>query len=102
MHGEKSTGWGNLCFPEYKLALEYDGSGHGDQDVNYQLESQIALEKGLELNFITTYPDMKDFCIFRVTYEIPSYIKNQIWLNQGIAVRYNGIKYIRESTSIIL
>ena len=35
----------NLYFHEYKLAIEVDELGHNDKNIDYEIETQRALEK---------------------------------------------------------
>ena len=50
-----------LYFHEYKLAIEDDELGHNDRNIDYEIQSQIALEKELDCVFIRINPDVADF-----------------------------------------
>ena len=42
----------DLCFHDYKLAVEIDEKNHEDRDINREIERQKALEKELGCKFI--------------------------------------------------
>ena len=65
----------DLYFHDYKLAIEIDGKGHKDRNVDHEIKIQKALEKELECEFIRINPDEKDFNIFRAINEIRRHIK---------------------------
>ena len=54
-----------LYFHKYKLAIEVDGLGHTNRNINNEIERQKALEKELNCIFIRINPDEKDFNIFK-------------------------------------
>ena len=54
-----------LYFHKYKLAIEVDGLGHTNRNINNEIERQKVLEKELNCIFIRIKPDEKDFNIFK-------------------------------------
>lgn len=60
----------DLYFPEYKLAIEVDESGHKDRCPIYEKERQNYLEKYLGCTFIRFNPDEKNFNIGEVIFQI--------------------------------
>ena len=65
----------DLYFHDYKLAIETDGKGHKDRNVDHEIKIQKDLEKELECEFIRINPDEKDFNIFRAINEIRRHLK---------------------------
>ena len=65
----------NLCFHEYKLAIEVDELGHTNRNINNEIERQKALEKELNCAFIRINPNEKDFNIFKEISKIHRHIK---------------------------
>ena len=65
----------DLCFPEYKLAIEFDELGHTNRNINYEIERQKALEKELNCVFIRINPDEKFFSIFKEINKIHRHTK---------------------------
>ena len=51
-------------FPKYILATEVDEQGHNDRDIDYEIESQKAIEKEFGCKLIRINPAKKDFNIF--------------------------------------
>ena len=65
----------DLCFHEYKLAIEIDESGHNDRNIDYKIKRQRAIEKELGCVFIRINPDAEDFNIFQEINKIYRHIK---------------------------
>ena len=65
----------DLCFHEYKLAIEIDENGHSDRNLEYEIKRQKAIEQELGCKFIRIDPDKEDFDIFRAINEIFRHIK---------------------------
>ena len=65
----------DLCFNEYKRAIEFDELGHTNRNINNEIERQKALEKELNCIFIRINPDEKDFNIFKEINKIHRHIK---------------------------
>ena len=65
----------NLCFHDYKLAVEVDQKNHQDRDISREIERQKALEKKLACKFIRINPDKENFNIFKAQSEIFTHIK---------------------------
>ena len=66
----------DLCFPGYKLAIEYDEFYHRDRDIKYKIEQQKHIEKLLNCTFVRLNPDAKDFWILEVVNKIFVQIKS--------------------------
>ena len=47
----------DLCFHEYKLAIEIDELGHNDRNIDYEIQRQRATEKEPGCVFIRINPD---------------------------------------------
>ena len=65
----------DLCFHEYKLAIEADELGHTDRNINNEIERQKALQNELNCIFIRINPGEKDFNIFKEINKIHEQIK---------------------------
>ena len=65
----------DLCFHEYKLAIEVDELGHNDRNNDYEIKRQQALERKINCIFIRINPDAVDFNIFRKIIKIHRHIK---------------------------
>ena len=65
----------DLCFHEYKLAIEVDEFGHADRNIHNEIERQKALEKELSCVFIRINPSEKDFNFFKEINKIHRQIK---------------------------
>ena len=50
----------DLYFHKYKLAVEVDGLGHNDRNIDYEIQRQKALERELNCVFIRINPDAVD------------------------------------------
>ena len=50
-----------IYFYEYKLAIQVDELGHNDRNIDYEIQSQRALEKELDCVFIRINADVADF-----------------------------------------
>ena len=46
----------DIYIPKYKLAIEIDGKGHNNRDIDYEIERQKAIEKELGCEFIRINP----------------------------------------------
>ena len=68
----------DLCFHEYKLAIEVEELGHADRNINNETDRQKALEKELNCVFIRINPDEKDFNIFKEINKIHRHIKKSL------------------------
>ena len=60
----------DLCFHNYKLAIEVDENGHSDRNIDYEIKIQKASKQELGCTFIRINPDKEDFNIFRTVNEI--------------------------------
>ena len=68
----------DLYFPEYKIAIECDESGHKDRDQEYEVSRQSYIENELGCQFIRFNPDEEGFNIFNVINRIyKEIIKNE-------------------------
>ena len=47
----------DICFHDYKLAVEIDDYNHEDRDIGREIERQKVLEKGLGCKIIRIKPD---------------------------------------------
>ena len=65
----------DLYFHEYKLAVEVEELGHNNRNIDYEIQTQKAIEKKLGCVFIRINPDEEDFNIFKAINEIHKYIK---------------------------
>ena len=65
----------DLYFHNYKLAIEIDELGHNDRNIDYEIQRQRALERGLNCVFIRINTDAVDFNIFREINKIHRHIK---------------------------
>ena len=68
----------DLCFHDYRLAIQIDGKGHKDRNINDEIQRQKALEKELGCKFIRINLDEKHFSIKKVNNEIFKHIKESI------------------------
>ena len=68
----------DLYFHKYKLAIEVDTLGHGDRNVNDEIERQKMLEKELNCVFIRINPDEKNFNIYIEINKIHRHINKSI------------------------
>ena len=59
-----------MHFHDYKLAIEIDGKGHSDRNINYEIKRQKAIELTLGCKFIRIDAAKEDFDIFRAINEI--------------------------------
>ena len=50
-----------MYFPEHKISIEVDEKEHKDRDENKEIESQKAIEKELDCEFIRINPDEQNF-----------------------------------------
>ena len=64
-------------FHEYKLPIEVDELGHGDRNLNNEIERQKALEKELNCVFFRINPDEKNFSIYREINKIHRHIEKR-------------------------
>ena len=65
----------DLYFHDYKLAIEIDGNGHSDRNIDYEIKRQKAIEQELVCKFIRIDLDKEDFDIFRAINEIFRHMK---------------------------
>ena len=65
----------DLCFHDYKLAIEIGENGCSDRNIDYNIKRQKAIEQELRCKFIRFDPDKEDFDIFRAINEIFRHIK---------------------------
>ena len=70
--------WIEAYFPKYKLAIEVDGQGHNDRDIDYERERQKAIEQKLGCEFIRINPAKESFNIFVEIGRIHSFITMSI------------------------
>ena len=68
----------DLCFHDYRLAIQIDGKGHKDRNTNDEIQRQKALEKELGCKFIRINLDEKYFSIKKANNEIFKHIKESI------------------------
>ena len=64
-----------LCFHDYMLAIELDGNGHSDRNIDYKVKRQKAIKQEIGCKFIRIDPEKEDFDIFRAINEIFRHIK---------------------------
>ena len=64
-----------LYFHDYKIAIEIDGNGPGDRNIDYKIKRKKAIEQKLACKFIRIDPDKEDFNLFRTINEIFRHIK---------------------------
>ena len=55
----------DICFNDYKLAVEISEYNHEDRDMGCEIERQKALEKELGCKFIRVNPDKENFNVFK-------------------------------------
>ena len=68
----------DIYFHEYKLAIEVDGLGHNDRNIDYEIKRQRAIEKELGCVFIIINPDEENFNIFKAINKIQRHIKKSM------------------------
>ena len=68
----------DIYFHEYKLAIEVDGLGHNDRNIDYEIKRQRAIEKELGCVFIRINPDEENFNIFKAINKIQRHIKKSM------------------------
>ena len=71
----------DLYFHKYKLAIENDELGHNNRNIDYEIQTQKALERELDCVFIRINPDAIDFNIFKEINKIHRHI-NQLTKQQ--------------------
>ena len=54
----------NLCFHDYKLAIEVDENGHSHTNIDYEIKIRKASKQKLGCTFIRINPDKENFDIF--------------------------------------
>ena len=59
----------------YKLAIEIDGNGHSDKNIDYKIKRQRAIEQNPVYKLIRIDPHKKDFDIFKTVNWILRHIK---------------------------
>ena len=67
-----------ICFHDYKLAVEIDEYNHEDREIGCKIKRQQALEKELGCKFIRINPDKENFNVFKAINEYLGTSKNQI------------------------
>ena len=65
----------DLCFHDYKLAIEIDENGHSNRNIDYEVNMLKIIVQEVGLEFIRIDPDKEDFDIFKTSNEIFRYIK---------------------------
>ena len=65
----------DLCFHDYKLAVEIDENGHSDRNINYEIKRQKAIEQELGCKFNRIDSGKEDLDIFRGIDEIFTHIE---------------------------
>ena len=65
----------DLYFHKHKLAIEVDELGHGDRNIDNEIERQKVLERELDCVFVRIIPEEKDFNIFKEINKIHRHIK---------------------------
>ena len=60
------------------MAVEVEELGHNNRNIDYEIQTQKAIEKKLGCVFIRINPDEEDFNIFKAINEIHKYIKKSI------------------------
>ena len=68
----------DIYFHEYKLAIEVDGLGHNDRNIDYEIKRHRAIEKELGCVFIRINPDEENFNIFKAINKIQRHIKKSM------------------------
>ena len=66
----------DLYFYDYKLEIEVDELGHGDRNIDYELQRQKATKEELDCKCIKINPDKYNFNIFKAINEIHICIDN--------------------------
>ena len=61
-------------FPKYKLAIEVDEQGYNDRDIDYEIESQKAIENKLVCEYIRINPAKENYIIFVKICNLQNYI----------------------------
>ena len=64
-----------LYFNDRKLAIEIDEFGHGDRNIDYEIQRQRAIKKELGCEFIRIKPGKHDFNLFKIISKIHRHIK---------------------------
>ena len=68
----------DLYFCDYKLATEFDESGHKDRSIDHEIKTQKAKEKELDCKFIRIDPDEENFNILKPKIKYLDKLKKQI------------------------
>ena len=65
----------DICFHDYKLAVEIDEYNHEYRDIGCEIKKQNALEKELGYKFIRINPDKENIKAFKAINEVFRHIK---------------------------
>ena len=68
----------DLCFHDYKLAVEIDEKGYKDRNEEHESQRQKKIEKKLGCKFIRINPDKENFNISKAKNKIFIHIKNKM------------------------
>ena len=85
----------DLYFHDCKLTIEIDENGHSGRNIDYEIQSQKAIEQELGFKFIRTEPDKEDFDIFRASNKIFRHSKQstKTTLINRISTRLLGFEF---------
>ena len=65
----------DICFHDYKLAIEIHENKHSGRNINYEIKRQEAIEQEPSCKFIRIDPYKEDFDIYKAINEIIRHIK---------------------------
>ena len=84
-----------LYFHYYKLAIEIDGNGHSDRNIDYEIKRQKVIKQEFGWKDIGIDLDKEDFDIFRAVNEIFRHIKQSYkkTLISRISTRLLGLEF---------
>ena len=84
-----------MYFHDYKLAIEIDGNGHSDRNVDYEIKRQKVIKQEFGWKDIGIDLDKEDFDIFRAVNEIFRHIKQSYkkTLISRISTRLLGLEF---------
>ena len=84
-----------LYFHDYKLAIEIDGNGHSDRNIDYEIKRQKVIKQEFGWKDIGIDLDKEDFDIFRAVNEIFRHIKQSYkkTLISRISTRLLGLEF---------
>ena len=89
----------DLYFHDYKLAIEVDGKGHRDRNIDHEIKRQKAIEEKLDCKFIRIDPDEENFNVFKAQNEVFRHIKKS---NKKLNKKSTNKPLINELTSKLL